>query len=185
MFKMGSIVCMVGFYITILIGAVSVLEYSSRLWLPDSALAASFGAYQPIFGYIDIHFEQQPGIYMDSSFLELSFITTIFLVWLVMAFLWYMRKLLRNIYQDSLFMQENVSIIFRLGVTIMVLGSAFTYTDGLILSKALTAVDVSNATIQYSNISYIDAFIGGVVLLIIASAMKIAVEAVEENKKTI
>ncbi len=67
----------------------------------------------------------------------------------------------------------------------MVLGSAFKYTDGLILSKALTAVDVSNATIQYSNISYIDAFIGGVFLLIIASAMKIAVEAVEENKKTI
>lgn len=82
-------------------------------------------------------------------------------------------------------MYENSSILLRLGITFLVLGSAFTYTDGLKLSKAITALDISNASIKFSNSAYVDFIIVGIVLLIISSAMKIAVNAVEENKKTI
>ncbi|MDQ0298469.1 signal transduction histidine kinase [Salibacterium salarium] len=184
-FKIGSIICSVLFYLILLLAVFILLEYGSRLWMPGSALAESFGSFAPTIAYIDIIFDQQPDIYTEQSIVVISFISSITALLLMLLFLWYMRKLLKNIYKDSLFMYENVSIILKLGISIMVLGSAFTYTDGLLLSKALTALDVSNGEVTFSNISYVDTVIGGGILMIIASALKIAVNAVEENKKTI
>lgn len=107
------------------------------------------------------------------------------MLFFVLLFLWWMCKLLDNIYEDSLFSYENVSIVFKLGLTLIVAGTAYTYTDGLLLSKALAALTVSNAQISLSDLSYVDTLIGGIVLLLISWALKIAVRAVEENNKTI
>lgn len=122
---------------------------------------------------------------MEKSFMVLSLISITTMILTALLFLRLMYKLLKNIYKDSLFMYENVSIIFKLGLTYLILGTAFTYTDGLLLSKALSALDITNAEIQSSNLSYIDSITWGIVLIILASALKTAVHAVEENKKTI
>lgn len=184
-FKIGSILCLICFYLVILLGIFALGEHSLRLWNPDSDLTRSFGDFQPLFGYIDLHFYQQPGLYTDPSFIQLSFISTACMLLFVLLFLWWMCKLLDNIYEDSLFSYENVSIVFKLGLTLIVAGTAYTYTDGLLLSKALAALTVSDAQISLSDLSYVDTLIGGIVLLLISWALKIAVHAVEENNKTI
>ncbi|KZE74423.1 hypothetical protein AV654_29485 [Paenibacillus elgii] len=184
-FKIGAILCLICFYFVVLIGIFALGEHSLRLWSPDSELARSFGDFQPLFSYIDLNFYQQPELYTDPSFVQLSFISTTCMLLFMLLFLWFMRKLLNNIYEDSLFSYENVSIVFKLGLTIIVTGSAYTYTDGLLLSKALAALTVSNAQISLSNLSYVDTITGGIVLLLISWALKIAVHAVEENSQTI
>ncbi|MBY7144950.1 DUF2975 domain-containing protein [Virgibacillus sp. NKC19-3] len=184
-FKITSILCLVLFYLVLLTGVVTIIEYASRIWMPGSGLARSFGTYEPIFGYMDLHFYQQPDLYADKSFIFLDFISYAGLFLFALLFLWFMYKLLKNIYGNSIFMYENVSILFKLGITFLVLGAATTFMDGLLLSKAITALDISNASIAFSNIAYVDFIIVGIVLLIISSAMKMAVNAVEENEKTI
>src|SRR5699024_270003 len=184
-FKLLSLLCLIVFYFTILIGIFAILLHLSFIWDADSALSKSFGKFEPIFSYLELHFYQEPNLYMEKSFMVLSLISITTMILTALLFLRLMYKLLKNIYKDSLFMYENVSIIFKLGLTYLILGTAFTYTDGLLLSKALSALDITNAEIQSSNLSYIDSITWGIVLIILASALKTAVHAVEENKKTI
>lgn len=184
-FKIGSILCLICFYFVVLIGIFTLGEHCLRLWNPDSDLTRSFGDFRPLFNYVDLNFYRQPELYTERSFIRLSLISTACMLLFALLFLWFMRKLLSNIYEDSLFSYENVSIVFKLGLTVIVAGSAYTYTDGLLLSKALAALTISNAQIALSDLSYVDTMIGGTVLLLISWALKIAVHAVEENNKTI
>ncbi|MMZ64570.1 hypothetical protein D1872_269100 [compost metagenome] len=82
-------------------------------------------------------------------------------------------------------MNENVPVFYRLGISIIVLGTLFNYTEGVMLSQAIGELKITNASISLTDISYVDSLISGFILIIIASALKIAVRAVEENKNTI
>lgn len=181
-FKILSILSLVLFYLVILFGIITLIMGALHVWKPG---CCSLEEFNPVFSYMDIYFFQQPDLYNDQSFRLLTLISdgTVFL--LAGLFLWFMYKLLKNIYKDSLFMYENASLIFKLGITIVIVGSAYTYTNGLLLSKILTILDIANAEVKFSNLSYVDTIFNGIVLIIIAAALKTAVHAVEENKKTI
>lgn len=184
-FKIASILCLIAFYITIFTGVFVLMQGVARIWKPDSNLTKSFGPFKPLFSYIDIDFHQLPALYQDTTFLVLYFAYLMTTIITALLFLWFMYKLLKNIHVNSLFMYENVSILLKLGVTIGILGSASTYTQNLILSKVLGVLNAVNAQIAFSNLFYMDMILGGIVLIFIALALKLAVNAVEENKKTI
>ena len=184
-FNLLSKICLILFYIIGLLFVFTTLEHVSLIWFADSALAKSFRPYEPIFSYIQLSFQNQPDLYDEKSFLILSFISISTSVLFMMLFLWFMRKLLKNIYLKSLFLQQNVAIIWKLGVITIVLGTVSTYIDEQITSRTLELLKITNATIQYSTLNYIDTIIGGIVLILIASALKYAVNAVEENEQTI
>lgn len=184
-FKILSTLSLVLFYLFTIFGILILVMESFYIWKPDSNFIKSWGEFEPIFTYINLNFYQQPEIYSDKSFRALSLVTTATAFLLVNLFLWFMHKLLKNIYADGLFMYENASIIFKLGITTIFVGAVSTYTDGLLSAKALAALDVSNADITFSNLYYMDWILNGIILLIIAAALKTAVHAVEENKKTI
>jgi len=185
LFKILSILSLILFFIVLLTGVFGIMADASYIWWPDSSFTKSLGEFEPLYAYMTLDFHQQPDIYTDQSFMVLSLFSNATLFLFVLLFLWLLYKLLKNIYKDSLFMYENVSILFWMGITFAVLGSATTYMDGLLLSKAITALDISNATIAFSNIGHTDFILGGIVMVIIAYALKKAVNAVEENKKTI
>lgn len=184
-FKIGSILSLIGFYLMILLGIFVLLEGISRLWMPGSALAESFGPLDPIFSYIEIDFNQSPALYSDTEFITLYLVNMLFVVLTGLLFSWYMFKLLKNIYHDSLFMYANVSIFFKLGMTVGLIGTVPIFAENRMLSAVLPKLDITNATISNVYPSYIETIFGGIVLILIAAALKIAVHAVEENKKTI
>jgi|GEM_PF-4952328 len=184
-FKLGSVLSLVVFYITLLICVLEALEHISHLWFADSGWTGILGTFEPIFSYVDIHFKQHPDLYQSKSYIALSFVNSISAMLLTTMFAWYMHRLLRNIYRDSLFMNENVPVFYRLGISIIVLGTLFNYTEGVMLSQAIGELQITNASISLTDISYMDSLISGFILMIIASALKIAVRAVEENKNTI
>ncbi|PFG12427.1 DUF2975 domain-containing protein [Bacillus sp. es.036] len=184
-FNLLSKICMILFYIIALLLVITTLEHVSLIWFADSALAKAFRPYEPIFSYVQLTFQNQPDLYDEKSFLTLSFISMITNLLFLMLFLWLMRKLLKNIYLKSLFLYQNVSIIWRLGIITIILGTASTYIDEQITSRTLDLLKISNATIDYSTLNYIDTLIGGIILILIASALKYAVNAVEENEQTI
>ncbi|ASA21436.1 hypothetical protein [Paenibacillus donghaensis] len=171
-FKVGSNVSLVLFYFMIVLGIASVIGHY-------------VGEFEPIFGQFDLVFNEYPALYADQSFINLSLLTVIAVFAFSILFTWYMHKLLKNIYKESLFMQQNVTILFKLGITFLVLGCSFNYMDGLLAVRALDTLEIANASLVYANLSYIDPLIGGILLLIIASALKVAVRAVEENNQTI
>ena len=184
-FNLLANVCFILFFLVALTAIFVLTEHILRIWFPNSGLTNSFGNFEPLFGNFTFEFDVQPSLYSEQSFLILSFISSISLMVLCLLFLWFMRKLLKNIYKDNLFMYENVSIIYKLGVTILVFGTATNYTDQLLSSRALQTLNITNANIEFSNLAYLDTFISGILLLLIASALKHAVSAVEENKHTI
>src|SRR5690625_1785708 len=185
LFKLLSILSLILFYIILLTGIITILADASYAWWPDSSFAKSFGEFAPLYAYMTLDFYQQPEIYADQSFRFLSLFSDAALFLFVLLMLWLLYKFLKYIYKDSLFMYENVSILFWMGITFAVLGSATTYIDGLLVSKAITDLEISNASIAFSNIAYADFIFAGIVMVIFASALKKAVHAVEENKKTI
>lgn len=184
-FKILSKLSLILFYLVTLAGVVTLVMESFTISNPNSKIAKSYGGFEPIYSYINLNFLKQPDLYMEKSFMLLSLVSNATAFLLVIMFLWFMQKLLKNIYEDSLFMYENASIILKLGITIMIVGTISEYTNGLLTSKALTYLQISNAQINFINIAYFDLFITGTVLIIIAVALKRAVHAVEENKKTI
>lgn len=184
-FKIGSIICQIGFYLIILLSIFVLLDGISRLWAPESALAKSFGGLDPIFSYLDIHFDQEPALYDNTSFITLYVVNMLLTVFTVLLFFRYMHKLLKNIHHDSLFMHANVAIFFKLGVVVGLLGTVAAYTENRMALWVLTDLDITNAHISYSNISYLDTLVSGIFLILIALALRTAVRAVEENKQTI
>ena len=184
-YKMGSRLCLILFYLFILLALFAVAEHYFFIWQPESSLTQSFGEFKPIFGLVNVDFFQQPELYTDKSFLLLSLACNTAALLFGLLFLWYMHKFLKNMYIDGLFMYENVSILYKLGLTILVVGTAYIYIDGVLLSKAITALEITNAQLSMSNFSFVDSIIGGILIIIIASALKTAVHAVEENKNTI
>lgn len=184
-FKIGSLISLIGFYLMMLLMIFMLMEGLSRLFIPASGFADSFGPLEPVFAYFTIDFRQQPAIYEEGQFLILYFVNELTTGLTALLFFWFMYKLLKNIHTYSLFMYENVSVLFKLGLSIGILGTASTYTSNLILSKVLSALSITNAHVSFSNLSYIDMIAGGIVLIIIALALRTAVNAVEENRKTI
>ncbi|MGV2883703.1 DUF2975 domain-containing protein [Paenibacillus taichungensis] len=185
MFNLGSKLALILFYVIFIVTFFMVLEHVAHLWFPNSGLTRSLGPFQPIFGYSEIIFNQNPELYSDSSFIALSFVSSMSMMVLVHMFLWYMHRLLRNVANNSLFMYKNVAILSRLGLFIIVMGFLFSYTGELLFTQAVAELDITNGQLMVSSLSYIDFILGGLVLLIIASALKNAVHAVEENKNTI
>ncbi|ASN06252.1 hypothetical protein [Virgibacillus necropolis] len=82
-------------------------------------------------------------------------------------------------------MHENISILLKMGFTILIAGTLSSYLDGLLLSKALARLQLVNAQMSYYNFRFIDVLSAGFVLIIFSLALKRAVHAVEENKNTI
>jgi len=184
-FKFSSILCLILFYLVLLIAVFTLIENVSYIWWPDSSFTKSFGTFEPIYGYMNLDFYQQPELYAERSFRLLSLLSNVTLLLFALSFLWLLYKFLKNISKEGLFMYQNVTILFWMGIVFAVLGAATTYTDGLLLSKAITEIDISNASISFSNIAYADFIIAGIVMILIASALKTAVHAVDENRKTI
>lgn len=185
MFGVGSKVCQILFYVLFMVTFFIIIDHVAHLWFPDSGFTQSLGPFEPIFGMGSIYFDQNPELYTESSFIALSFLSNLSMMVLTHMFLWYMHHLLRNVGKNSLFMYENVAILFRLGLFIIVMGCLFSYSDDLLFSKALSRLDITNGQLIVSSLSYIDFILGGLVLLIIALSLKKAVHAVEENKNTI
>lgn len=181
-FKLLSITSLVLFYAVALLSILILFMDAFYIWNPG---CCGLPVFEPVFSFIDIQFYQQPELYNDRSFRLLSALSNIVIFSFLLPIFWYMYKLLKNIHADSLFMYENVSIFFKLGFVNLILGSAFNYMDSLLLSKSLTALDITNAELKFSNTFYLDSIASGIVLIIIAAALKSAVHAVEENKKTI
>lgn len=181
-FNSLSIICLILFCLTALLGILVFIMDLLYILKPG---CCGLGTFEPLFSYIDIYYYQQPRLYEDQFFRFLTLISDMSLFLLATLILWFLKGLLKNIHTDSLFMYENVSILYNLGITTIVLGSIFTYSEEFLLTKALAALDITNAEITFSALSYIDMIISGIILIIIASALKRAVYAVEENKKTI
>ncbi|SFE58769.1 DUF2975 domain-containing protein [Alteribacillus iranensis] len=184
-FYIGSWISLIFVYFVGLLGLFTTLEHASRLWFPDSALASTFGRFEPIFGSLDVRFTDQPALYAKDSFIALSFVSNITVMILAALVAWYLHKLLRNIYRNSLFMFENVSIFYKLGFIILILGSAAHYIDGMMVSQAIRELAITNAFLTIPNLFYIDTVVAGVFLILLASALNVAVKAVEENRQTI
>ncbi|MCA1010572.1 DUF2975 domain-containing protein [Halobacillus halophilus] len=184
-YKLGSILCIILFYFVSLIGLFAIASHIGYLYFPNSAFTNSLGSFDPIYSYLVLNFEKQPELYEKTSFLQLSFLSELTTILFAAVFLWLMHKFLKTIVQEGLFTYKNVSILTKLGLTIGILGTGFTYTSELLTSKAVDELEITNASVHYSSWFFIDTLIGGILLIIIASALKTAVHAVEENKQTI
>ncbi|MFC0186769.1 DUF2975 domain-containing protein [Fictibacillus aquaticus] len=185
LFKVLSKISIILFYVLSAFGMLIIVLDSFRVFAPDSAITKSLGEVEPIFSYLNLNFHEQPAVYSQKSFLMLSLVSTITTFAVVVLFLWFMHKLLKNIHTDSLFMIENVSILMKMGLTIMIIGAASSLIEGILINRSLSDVQIANATISYSNIQFADYVINGIVLIIFSLALKKAVIAVEENKHTI
>ncbi|MFC7322524.1 hypothetical protein [Halobacillus campisalis] len=184
-YKIASIFCIILFYVVALAGLLSIAFHIGYLWFPDSAFTKSVGPFEPIYSYLTLHFNEQPRLYDDPSFIRLSFLNVVAAFLFVNLFLWLLYRFLKNIYKHGLFVEQNVSVILRLGLTFIILGTAYAYTDELMTAEAVARLEVTNATISFSSLYYIDTLLGGIIMIIIALALRTAVGAVEENKKTI
>ncbi|WP_211747793.1 DUF2975 domain-containing protein [Paenibacillus sp. Marseille-Q4541] len=185
LFKAGSILCMILFYLTALVGIFIVGEHVAHLWFQDSSFTTFLGPFEPIFSYADLYFYEEPELYSSTSFLALSFASGILSIGTALLFLWYLSKFLKNLNKDGLFMKENVPILYKLGMVNLILGTAFVYLDGYLLKQALQELEIVNADMVFTDFSYWDSLISGFILILFASALKSAVHAVEENKNTI
>lgn len=185
LFRMGSILCLVLFYSILVIETFAVLSHICYLWFPQSEFTKSLGSFDPFFSDINLHFNQEPNLYTHKSFIILSLISSSSLLLLGASIAWYMHKLLRNVYRDSFFVRENVSIFFKLGLFTMILGTLSCYTESLMLTQTIQELEITNAHMNITDFSYIDSMVSGLILIIISAALKTAVHAVEENKHTI
>ncbi|SER68305.1 Protein of unknown function [Gracilibacillus ureilyticus] len=185
LFKFAYIFCSIGFYLALIISFFSFAYHIAYLWFPESNFAKSVGPFEPMYSYLIIYFEEIPAIYLDKNVIMLSFIATITLFLYILVVLRILHKLFKNIYRQSLFIEQNVKLLYMLGAIDLVLGSVFIYFDGLIFEKVLTALEITNATVEFTNIDYIETIISGVIFIMIGAALKVAVRAIEENKYTI
>ncbi len=185
LFKVAYLICRVLFILIIPIALYGILYHIAYIFFPNSSFAASFGNFEPIYSYLTIEFERQPDIFMQADLRILSFISEVSLFILVLGILRMIDKLFQNVYKNSLFMKENVNLFYRIGILILSLGTIFFYIDGLIFDKTIEGLNITNASIEFSNLSYIDTIISGIAFLLIGAALKVAVKAVEENKYTI
>ena len=184
-YKYGAKLCSVLFYVIGCLSIFNLVYHLSYLMSPTGDLAKSFGTFEPVYSNLTLVFDTQPLLYKDEEFIILSLAASIIMFVFILIFLRLMRNLLQHLHQESLFMMENVKILFKMGITILVLGSAFTFMDELLMTKALKEIDVTNAAVTYTGLAYVDTFFTGIFVMILASALKVAVEAVQENKHTI
>lgn len=184
MCKILSLLSLIFFYVLSVLGLLITGAESVTVVKPESTFAKSWG-FEPIYIDMNIHFDHSPDLYNDQAFrvLDVLSVGTTFLF--VVLILWYVHKLFRNIYKDNVFMYENVSVIFRLGLVFLVVGTLYAFTNGLLESKAVQQLRITNAEVEIFNMSYVDFLLTGVVLVIASTSMKKAVHAVEENKDTI
>ncbi|KAB8128078.1 hypothetical protein F9U64_16800 [Gracilibacillus oryzae] len=185
LFKFAYLLCSVLFYPALLFSVFSLAYHIAFLWFPDSGFAESLAPFEPFYSYLWIYFEEVPEVYLDRDVIFLSFISSIFFIMLILIGLRVLHKLFKNIYKESLFIEQNVKLLYILGGTDLVLGSIFIYFDGLIFEKVLSALAISNATVEFINIDYVDTIISGIIFIMIGAALKVAVRAIEENKYTI
>ncbi|SFL43529.1 hypothetical protein SAMN04487943_101536 [Gracilibacillus orientalis] len=185
LFKVAYLICRILFILVIPIALFGILYHIAYVFFPHSNFAASFGNFEPIFSYLTIEFEKQLDLFMKTEIRTLSFIGTVSLFILALFVLRILDKLFQNVYKHSLFMEENVNLFYKMGILILSLGTIFCYIDGLLFNKTIEALHITNASIQFSNFSYLDSILSGAVCLLIGAALKVAVKAVEENKYTI
>ncbi|WP_163580698.1 hypothetical protein [Gracilibacillus saliphilus] len=185
LFKVTYLICRTLFILIIPIGLYSFLYHMAFLFFPNSSFAESFGEFEPTISLLTIEFETQPDIFINTDLKILSFICEISLFILVLGILRIVDKLFKNIYKESLFIMENVKLFYMIGIFILSFGTIFFYTEGLIFDKTIEALHITNASIGFSNLSYIDTIFTGIACLLIGVALKVAVKAVEENKYTI
>lgn len=184
-FKITYFLCRVFLIILVPIFIFNLLYHCAYLFFQDTGFAASFGEFEPVFSLMIIEFESHPNLYDTNEMLILSFISSTAVFLLCFIVLRLLDKLFQNIYRESLFVKKNVNLFYGLGITILILGTSFFYLDGLIFNKVIQELEISNATIEFSNTNYIDSLFTGIVFILIGAALKVAVIAVEENKYTI
>ncbi|MFC4403029.1 DUF2975 domain-containing protein [Gracilibacillus xinjiangensis] len=185
LFKFAYIFCSIGFYLALLITLFSILYHSAFLWYPNSDFTQTFGSFEPFYSYLLIYFKEVPAVYQEKNIIILSFISsTLFSMWILVG-LRILHKLFKNIYKESLFIEQNVKLLYILGGVDLVIGSLFIYFDGLLFEKALNALDITNAMVEFTNIDYVETIVSGVIFMMIGAALKVAVRAIEENKYTI
>lgn len=181
-FKWGSKACLILFYIILLAGVFIVMDHVGHLWFPGSEFVQFFGGFEPVFSYTDLNFDQAPALYSDPSYIAISLLSSATMLVSFLFFLWYIHKLLGNIHAHSLFMVENVAILYKLGFTTIIFETIYTFTEGLLLSRAVNELVITNGRIVLTDLSYIESIESGLIIMIIASALKVAVRALEEKK---
>lgn len=169
----------------LLVLLIELLEFFSRIFYPTSGLTESFGILEPVFSFLNIHFYQEPVLYSNTNFIILTLMNRITTVTFAIILIWLIYKLLRNLTKDKFFTMKNVAIIRNLGINAIILGSISNFTEGLLLSKIFRILDITNANITFSNMSYLDTILNGVLFILISYGMKIATRAIEENEQTI
>ncbi|GEL77041.1 DUF2975 domain-containing protein [Tenuibacillus multivorans] len=185
LFKAAYILFRTLFFVTLPIALFNCVYHIAFLFFPNSEFTSTFGELEPIFSYLTIDFQSSPTFLMNQNMMVLSFMSGITLFVLALIVLRLLDKLFQNVYHDSLFIKENVKLFYTMGILILTLGSLFFYIDGLIFEKTINALNITNASIAFSNISFVDTIVSGITLILIGAALKVAVQAVEENKYTI
>lgn len=183
-FKFLSLLSLISFYVFAVLGLFITVAESVVIAIPESSFSKDWG-FETVFIDLNIHFHHFPALYNDQTFRLLNLLSegTAFLFFVLV--LWYLHSLFRNIYKGSVFMYGNVSVVFRLGIVILVLGTISAFTDGLLESRVIQQLQIENADVGTSNLSYLDYLLTGIVLVIVSFSLKKAVYAVEENKDTI
>lgn len=185
LFKVASIICLIGFYLFIPITIFVIAYHIGYIWFPETSFTKSFGIYEPMVSYLTITFTEQPELIMEENYQILSFFSSITLFLTGLILFWVLYKLFQNIHKESLFVDKNVILFYWLGWTMLILGTISFYLDGLLFDKTLAMLEIENATVSFSNIDYIESIFSGITCLLIGAALKTAVKAIEENKYTI
>lgn len=95
-FKIGSLISLIGFYLMMFLMIFMLMEGLSRLFIPASGFADSFGPLEPVFAYFTIDFRQQPAIYEEGQFLILYFVNELTTGLTALLFFWFMYKLFKK-----------------------------------------------------------------------------------------
>lgn len=180
----GYILCIILFCITAVFGGIfTIIDHVIHLWFPDHPMTVFLGPFEPIFAYANIYFYEQPELYSSSSFLTLSFLGSISSIGIVLFFLWYIGRLIKNINEEGLFNKINVSIFYKLGTATLILGTISDYLDSYLFNQAIQELEIVNADFVLTDFSYLDSLISGGVLFLIAYVLNKAILAIEGKEQ--
>ncbi|MFD1019162.1 DUF2975 domain-containing protein [Thalassobacillus hwangdonensis] len=181
-FSVGSKVLFYFFLVSGLL--VTVLE-AITIFNPKGKVAEGLGGFEPIYGTFNLTFDKEPALYDEQSFQLLSLADTVVLFAFVTLLFLLLHKLLKNVHEEQVFMYENVSLLFKLGLLVLVIGSVSTLLGEILSARALEQLTVTNADLSYTPFAFADFIITGIVLIVISVTLKKAVHAVKENEETI
>ncbi|MBD7968474.1 hypothetical protein [Paenibacillus gallinarum] len=182
--KPSYILCMILFYITAVFGGIfTVIDHVFHLWFPDHPITLFLGPFEPVFSYVNLYFYEHPELYSSTSFLTLSFLSSISLMGWALLFLWYISRLIKNIDKKGLFKKVNVSILYKLGIATLILVTIYSNIDSYLLKQAIQELEIVNADLVLEDFPYFDGLFSAVGFFIFAFALNKAIRAIEGKEQ--